>query len=79
MVSRLDIYNWPPVCVSWCRRKWASGWIPVNSLLYTSPETRDRWAPVKVFIISLLLALQNGSNNRNRVNNKTLSLANTLR
>jgi len=30
-------------------------------------ETRDRWAPVKAFTISLLFALQNGSNNRNRV------------
>ena len=23
--SRLDIYNWPPVCISWDTKKWASG------------------------------------------------------
>ena len=24
--SGLDIYNWPPVCILWGRKKWASGW-----------------------------------------------------
>ena len=27
MGYRLDIYNWPPVCISWGMKKWASGWI----------------------------------------------------
>ena len=25
MGSRLDIYNWPSVYISWVRKKWASG------------------------------------------------------
>ena len=44
MGSRLDIYNWRPVCISWGRKKWASGWILTISLLFAFPETRDRWA-----------------------------------
>ena len=27
MGSRLDIYNWPPVCISWDMKKRASGWM----------------------------------------------------
>ena len=42
-------------------------------LLFTFPETRDRWAPVEEFTISLLFALQNRSNNRNRVSDQSLS------
>ena len=45
--------------------------------LFTFPETRDRWAPVEEFTISLLFALQNGSNNRSRVSNQSLSLVDT--
>ena len=64
MGCRLDIYNWPPVCISWGMKKWASGWILKIAFL----ETRDRWAPVKAFTISFLFAFPNGSNNSNRVN-----------
>ena len=42
-------------------------------------ETRDRWAPVEAFTVSLLFALRNGSNKRNKVNSKCLSFINTLR
>ena len=71
MGSRLDIYKWPPVCISWGRKKWASCWILTVSLLFAFPETRDRWALVKAFTISLLFAHQNASNRRNRVNSQS--------
>ena len=38
----------------------------------------DSWASVKAFTICLLFALQNGSNNRNRVKSQCLSLVNSL-
>ena len=79
MGSRLDIYNWPPVCISWGTKKWLRYWLLTTSLLFALPETRDRWAPVEEFTVSLLLVLQNGSNNRSRVNNQSLSLVNTSR
>ena len=40
---------------------------------------KDRWAPGKELTTSLLFALQNGSNNRNRENSQILSLVNTLK
>ena len=47
--------------------RWASGWtFTISQPPFTFPETRNRWAPVLEFTISLLFALQNGSNNRNR-------------
>ena len=64
---------------SWGSNKWASDWILKSSLMFAFPEIRDRWAPVKAFTISLLFALQNGSNNRNRVNNQSLPPVKTLR
>ena len=30
MDSKLDIFNWPPVCISWGTKKWASGRILKN-------------------------------------------------
>ena len=74
MGSRLDINNWPTICISLGRKKWISHWILTTSLLFALPETRYRWARVEEFTISLLFALQNGSNNRNRVNSLSLSL-----
>lgn len=50
-----------------------------NKLPVVFPATRDRWAPVKEFIISLLFALQNGNNNRRGVNSQYLSLVNTVK
>ena len=73
MASRLDIYNWPLICISWGRKIWTSSWILTTSLQLAFAETRDRWSPVKAFTI------QNGSNNRNRINSLSLSLVNTLR
>ena len=43
MGSRLDIYNWPPVCISWGMKKWASGWMLTTVSI---SERRDRWASV---------------------------------
>ena len=71
MGSKLDRYNWPPVCISWSRKKWASGWIFSTSLLFVFVETRGRWASVKAFTLSLLFSLWNG-NNRNRVTSQGL-------
>ena len=45
MGSRLGIYNWPPVYISWGEKKWASGLTLTTSLLFAFPETGDRWAP----------------------------------
>ena len=47
-------------CISWGKKKWASGWILKTSLLFAFPETRQRWAPVKAFTVSLF-AHQNGT------------------
>ena len=75
MGSRLDIH-WPPVYISWARRsRLQAGYLK----LLAFSEKRHRWAPVKVFTTSLLFALQNGSNSRNKVNSQCLSLENTLR
>ena len=41
-------------------------------------KTRDRWAPVQAWTTNLLFALQNGSNNRNRINSQSLSLVTPL-
>ena len=79
MGSGFDVYNGPPICISWGRKKWTSSWILTTSLQSAFAETRDRWSSVKAFTISLLFALQNGSNNRNRINSLSLSLVNTLR
>ena len=54
MGSRLDIYNWPPVCISWRMKKWASGWMLTT---VSVSERRERWASVSVFTVSLLFAL----------------------
>ena len=74
MGSRLDVNNEPNICISLGRKKQASHWILTTSLLFGLPETRYRWAQVEEFTISLLFALQNGRNNRNRVNSQSLSL-----
>ena len=73
MGSKLDRYNWPLVCISWGRKKWASGWIFSTSLLFVFLETWGRWASVKAFTLSLLFSLWNG-NNRNRVSSQAVSL-----
>lgn len=91
--SRLDIHNWPPVCISWGRKMGFRMYTYNYELVF--PETRDRWAPSKAFnfprcgaiswgrkkwasgcigTTSLLFALHNGNNNRNRVNSQCLSL-----
>ena len=50
-----------------------------GSLHFAFPEIRHRWAPVEEFTTSLLFALRNGSDNRNRINSQSLSLVNTSR
>ena len=57
----------PPVWGSWGTKTWASGWT-----LLACSETRDRWAPVKAFTVSLLFALWNGG--ANRVNSQVFLL-----
>ena len=47
MGSRLDIYNWSPVCLSWGRKSGLqAGYLTAVSIA----ETRDSWAPVKAFL-----------------------------
>ena len=77
MGSSLDIYNCPSFCMSWDTKKWASGWTLITCFQFAFPETRDRWAPVEEFTVSLLFALQNGNNSKNRVNSQCLSLVHT--
>ena len=36
--SKLDIFNWPPVCISWGTKKWASGWILRNVSILCDKE-----------------------------------------
>ena len=79
MGPKLGIYHWPPVYISWGRKKWASGRTLTTSLLFAFPETGDRWAPAETFTIRLLFALRNGGNNRNRVNSQALSPVDALR
>ena len=45
MGSRLGIYNWAPVYISWGRKKWASGQKLASSLLFAFPETGVRGTP----------------------------------
>ena len=58
MGSRLDIYTGLLLALHMGRRHGLqTGYLE----LVVFSETRDRWAPVKAFIISLLFALHNGS------------------
>ena len=43
MGPRLDIYNWPPVYISWGKKK--MDFRPDTYNLFEFPETGDKWAP----------------------------------
>ena len=59
---------------------WAPGWtFTISQPLLCISWIKNRLAPVKEFTTSLLFALQNGSNNRNRVNSQSLSIVNISR
>ena len=54
MDSKLDIFTWPPVCISWGTRKGLqAGYLQ----MLVSPVTRDRSATVEALTISLLFTL----------------------
>ena len=58
MGCRVDIYNWPPVYISWGEKKdGLQAGHSTASLLFAFPETGDRGAPDYVFTTSLLFAL----------------------
>ena len=59
-------------CLHFMRHEEVGLWAGYLQLL-AFPETSNRRAPVEKFTINLLFALQNGSNNRNRINNQCLS------
>ena len=54
MGSRLDIYNWPPVCLSWGRKKRALSKGLVHTLLYSVPLTLQQ-ATVYPHLCQILL------------------------
>ena len=59
---------------------WAPGWtFTISQPPLCISSIKNRWAPAEEFTTSLLFALQNGSNNRNRVNSQSLSLVNISR
>ena len=78
MGSRLGIYNWPPVYISWVREKWLqTGHLQLVSCLHFLRQEVDGFQ-VRHLNQSPIFS-QTGSYDRDRVNSQALSLVDALR